>query len=119
MPAYPHEVVEAEDEGVHFQWLAAPTRFLGEGRVEAMECVSMLIRDGRPEPMAGTEFTLSADTVVLAIGQAGPRIEVDDDWRTSDPRIFAAGDAVNGGNSAVEAVRGGRDAAIAIDRWLS
>jgi glutamate synthase (NADPH/NADH) small chain len=119
MPAYPHEVAEAEDEGVHFQWLASPTRFLGAGHVDALECVQTTVASGRPEPIPGSAFTLPCDTVVKAIGQAGPQIPVDERWQTADPRVFAAGDAVNGGNSAVEAVRGGRDAAIAIDEWLS
>jgi glutamate synthase (NADPH/NADH) small chain len=125
MPAYPHEVDEAEDEGVHFQWLAAPTRVLGSDRVEALECVLMALGEPdesgrrRPQPLEGSEFTIAVDTVVKAIGQAGPRIEVDGEYRTHDPRIFAGGDAVNGGDSVVEAVREGRDAAIAIHRSLS
>jgi dihydropyrimidine dehydrogenase (NAD+) subunit PreT len=125
MPAYAHEVVEAEDEGVHFQWLSAPTRFLGDGRVEGLECVLMRLGEPddsgrrRPMPVEGSEFVLPVDTVVKAIGQAGPAIEVDENWQTSEPNVFAGGDAVNGGSSAVEAVRAGRDAAIAIDRWLA
>jgi glutamate synthase (NADPH/NADH) small chain len=125
MPAYPHEVLEAEEEGVHFQWLAAPTRILGSDRVEALECVLMALGEPdesgrrRPQPLEGSEFTIAVDTVVKAIGQAGPRIAVDDEWRTDDPRVFAGGDAVNGGASVVEAVREGRDAAVAIDRSLA
>ena len=125
MPAYPHEVAEAEEEGVHFQWLSAPTRFLGDDHVEGLECVLMRLGEPdesgrrRPVPVEGSEFVLPVDTVVKAIGQAGPTIDVDESWQTSDPRVFAGGDAVNGGSSAVEAVRAGRDAAIAIDRWLT
>lgn len=125
MPAYPHEVAEAEDEGVHVQWLAAPTRILGSRRVQELECVLMQLGEPdesgrrRPVPVDGSEFTLAVDTVVKAIGQRGPKIAVDEDGRTSDPRIFAGGDAVNGGNSVVEAVRAGRDAARAIERWLA
>jgi dihydropyrimidine dehydrogenase (NAD+) subunit PreT len=125
MPAYPHEVDEAEAEGVHFQWLAAPTRVIGNGRVVALECVLMALGEPdesgrrRPVPLESSEFTIACDTVVKAIGQAGPRIEVDENWQTGDPRVFAGGDAVNGGASAVEAVRAGRDAAVAIDGWLS
>ena len=125
MPAYPHEVDEAADEGVHFQWLAAPTRVLGSGRISGVECMLMALGEPdesgrrRPEPLAGSEFVLQCDTLVRAIGQAGPRIEVDASCRTENPKVFAGGDVVNGGASAVEAVRAGRDAAIAIDRWLS
>jgi len=137
MPAYPHEVVEAEDEGVHFQWLASPVRIVGENRVTGVECVLMSLGEPddsgrrRPVPIEGSEFVLPCDTVVKAIGQRGrPElaelvsvergvIVTDADGRTSNPKIFAGGDAVNGGNSVVDAVRAGRDAAAAIDRWLS
>jgi dihydropyrimidine dehydrogenase (NAD+) subunit PreT len=136
MPAYPHEVEEAEQEGVHFQWLATPTRLLGNGRLEAVECRLMALGEPdesgrrRPAPLEGSEFVLAADTLVRAIGQAGHTelgdlleleggtVAVDEHWRTSNPKVFAGGDAVNGGASAVEAVRAGRDAAIAIDGWL-
>jgi glutamate synthase (NADPH/NADH) small chain len=125
LPAYPHEVVEAEDEGVHFQWLATPVRVLGDERVEALECAPMQLGEPdesgrrRPVPVAGSDFVIPCNTLVKAIGQAGPELEVDENWQTSDPRVFAGGDAVNGGSSVVEAVRAGRDAAVAIDRWLS
>ena len=85
--------------------------------------------------MPRSEFTLPADTVVKAIGQQ-PRRELAD-WisgleldgggtvhvdpttgQTSNPRFFAGGDVVNGGVSAVEAVRDGKRAAHAIDEWL-
>ena len=125
LPAYAHEAAEAEEEGVHFQWLAAPVRVLGDEHIQAVECVLMRLGEPddsgrrRPVPVTGSEFVVPCDTLVKAIGQAGPQLEVDENWQTSDPRVFAGGDAVNGGNSVVEAVRAGRDAAVAIDRWLS
>jgi glutamate synthase (NADPH/NADH) small chain len=84
-------------------------------------------------PVEGSEFTLLADTVVKAIGQqardelprwidglelAHGQVEVDDAGRTGNQRFFAGGDAINGGASAVEAVRDGKRAAEAIDREL-
>jgi glutamate synthase (NADPH/NADH) small chain len=125
LPAYRHEVAEAEEEGVRFQWLAAPRRVLGDERIDGLECELMRLGEPdesgrrRPVPVDGSTFVLPCDTLVKAIGQAGPRIEVDESGQTSDPRVFAGGDAVNGGSSVVEAVREGRDAAVAIDRWLS
>jgi glutamate synthase (NADPH/NADH) small chain len=141
MPAYPHEVAEARAEGVRFQFLADPARILGSQCVEAVECRRMRLGEPdasgrrRPEPLPGSEFTLPADTVVKAIGQQ-PRRELAD-WiggleldgagtvsidattgRTSSPKFFAGGDVVNGGVSAVEAVRDGKRAAQAIDEWL-
>jgi glutamate synthase (NADPH/NADH) small chain len=132
MPAYPHEVDEAEAEGVRFEWLAEPVRFLGSRHVGAVECRSMRLGDPdasgrrRPEPVAGTEFLLDADTVVKALGQR-PRPEytallenVDlSTGRTSDPIFFVGGDMLNGGQSAVEAVREGKVAAASIHEFLS
>jgi glutamate synthase (NADPH/NADH) small chain len=139
MPAYAFEVDEAEEEGVRFAWRSLPVRLLGSRRVEAVECVSVRVgppdESGRrrPEPVSGSEFLLRADTVVKAIGQqprpelsgrfGGLQLErgmivVDEEGRTSDRRVFAGGDAVNGGASVVEAVRHGKQAAIAIDRSL-
>ncbi|HXZ58131.1 MAG TPA: NAD(P)-dependent oxidoreductase [Gaiellaceae bacterium] len=140
MPAYPYEVAEARAEGVRFQFLADPVRILGSDRAEAVECRRMRLgaRDTsgrrRPEPLPGSEFTLPADTVVKAIGQQPRReladwiagLELDDagtvhvaaSGQTSNPKYFAGGDLVNGGISAVEAVRDGKRAARAIDEWL-
>ncbi|MES1247330.1 MAG: FAD-dependent oxidoreductase [Actinomycetota bacterium] len=125
MPAYPHEVDEAAEEGIHFQWLATPKRIIGNGRITGVECVLMALGEPdesgrrRPQPLEGSEFVIECDTLVRAIGQAGPQIAIDGEFRTENPKVFAGGDAVNGGNSAVEAVRMGRDAAEAIDRWLA
>ena len=140
MPAYAFEVEEAEEEGVTFAWRTLPVRFLGVDQVSAVECVS--VRRGPPDasgrrlpvPVPGSEFDLRADTVIKAIGQR-PRPElsgrfgglelehgnvvVDDEGRTTSQRVFAGGDAVNGGVSVVEAVRHGKRAAFAIDRSLT
>ena len=77
-----------------------------------------------PEPIPGSEFVLAADTVVKAIGQQ-PREEfltlletVDENGRTSNPKVFAAGDAVNGGASVVQAVREAKRAVAALDESL-
>jgi dihydropyrimidine dehydrogenase (NAD+) subunit PreT len=139
LPAYAHEVAEAREEGVRFRFLASPVRFLGRRWLEGVECLLMRLGDPdesgrrRPEPVAGSEFTLLANTAVKAIGQS-PRSELAD-WipglelehgavkidpetgRTTNPKFFAGGDAVNG-TSVVEAVRDAKRAAKAIDEWL-
>jgi dihydropyrimidine dehydrogenase (NAD+) subunit PreT len=139
LPAYLHEVAEARDEGVRFRFLATPVRFLGRRRLEAVECRLMTLGEPdesgrrRPERVEGSEFTLLAETAVKAIGQR-PRSELAD-WipglelehgavkidpetgRTTNPKFFAGGDAVNG-TSVVEAVRDAKRAAKAIDEWL-
>jgi dihydropyrimidine dehydrogenase (NAD+) subunit PreT len=140
MPAYPHEVAEAIDEGVEVEWLTAPVRFVGETRLEAVECrrVQLGAPDAsgraRPEEVPGTEFLVEADTVVKAIGQS-PRVaflsqidgvELDHGLikvepmtgQTGNPRYFAAGDATNGGATVVEAVRAAKRAAQGVHEWL-
>jgi glutamate synthase (NADPH/NADH) small chain len=139
MPAYAFEVDEAEQEGVTFAWRTLPTRCLGTEHVEAVECVS--VRPGepdgsgrrRPEPVLGSEFDLRADSVITAIGQRTRpeladrfggleldrgRVVTDGEGRTADGRVFAGGDAVNGGASVVEAVAHGKRSALAIDQAL-
>jgi dihydropyrimidine dehydrogenase (NAD+) subunit PreT len=139
MPAYGFEVAEAEAEAVAFAWRTLPVRCIGDERVTAVECLSVRLGEPdasgrrRPEPVPDTEFMLRADTVVKAVGQQ-PRPElaerfggletnrgkvvVDSDGRTQNHRVYAGGDAVNGGDSVVEAVRHGKRAALAIDRSL-
>jgi len=141
MPAFPHEVAEAREEGVRFRWLTQPLRFLGAGRLEAVECCSVELGEPdesgrrRPQPLPGTEFLLPADTAVKAIGQTPRRellgwieglelaeglVAVDPaTGRTGNPRYFAAGDATNGGATVVEAVREGKIAARGVHAYLS
>ena len=139
MPAYAHEVEEARDEGIQFQFLANPIRLEGNGRVEAVVCQEMRLgepdADGRrrPEPVPDSEISIPADTVVKAIGQQpraeflswidgleldGGKIRIDEDGRTTNPRYFSAGDATSGGATVVEAVGGAKRAARAIDALL-
>jgi dihydropyrimidine dehydrogenase (NAD+) subunit PreT len=140
MPAYPHEVAEALDEGVHIHWLTAPVRFIGGTRVQAVECRRMRLGEpdasgrARPEEVHGSEVLIPADSVVKAIGQS-PRvaflsqidgvalddglIEVDPvTGQTGNPRYFAAGAATNGGAPVVEAVRAAKRAAQGVHEWL-
>jgi dihydropyrimidine dehydrogenase (NAD+) subunit PreT len=136
MPAYAFEVAEAEDEGVAYEWLAAPVELLGNERVEAVlfDRLRLGTQDARGrhslEP-TGERFMLLADTVVAAIGQApqpellawdlareSGGIGIDDDGRTRVPHVYAGGDAVNGGASVVQAVADGKRAAHAIEEDL-
>lgn len=140
MPAYAHEVAEARAEGVRFEWLTEPVRFIGDDRLTAVECRRMRRGrpdpDGRPrpEPLEGSEFALPADTAVTAIGQQ-PRdrllgwieglcfrdghVDVDPaTGQTANPKYFAGGDVVNGGVTAVDAVRWGKLAARGIAAHL-
>ncbi len=141
MPAFPVEFDEAVQEGVRFAWLTSPVRYEGNGRVNAVRCLKMKLGDqdssGRrkPVPVDGSEFLLEVDTVIEAIGQlprkdflfAIPGIELNsgliraasETGATGNPLYFAAGDALNGGATVVEAVRMGKVAAAGIDAKLS
>jgi glutamate synthase (NADPH/NADH) small chain len=136
------ERVHAREEGVQFQYLTVPTRFVGEnGHVAAAECQRMRLGEPdesgrrRPEPVPGSQFTIAADTVVLAIGYSADElleettpglhtdkrshlIRVQDDYSTSRRGVFAGGDNVNGADLVVTALADGRRAAEAIHRYL-
>jgi len=135
------EIEHAEEEGVHFEFLAAPTRLFGDdkGTLREMECIRMQLGEvdesGRPSPvpMPGSEYRVPVDTVVMAIGQspnptvqrATPqlatnrgKIVVDAEGQTSFARVFAGGDVVRGGSTVILAMRDGRAAAAAIHSAL-
>jgi glutamate synthase (NADPH/NADH) small chain len=130
MPAYEHEVALARQEGVEIRFLVSPVGFVGDGHVEGVRCAEMRLGEPdasgrrRPEPVSGSDFVIPVDTVVKAIGQR-PRDEfrvllesADENGRTSDPRVFAAGDAINGGASVVQAVREAKRAVAALEEAL-
>jgi glutamate synthase (NADPH/NADH) small chain len=135
------EVEHAEEEGIHFEFLAAPVRIFGDehGRVSELECIRMRLGEidssGRPAPVPipGSEFRIPVQTLVAAIGQ-GPnptlqratpqlltrkgKIVIDESGRTSMDMVYAGGDVVRGGSTVILAMRDGRAAAKAIDRAL-
>jgi glutamate synthase (NADPH/NADH) small chain len=135
------EIEHAEEEGVHFDFLAAPVRLFGDdkGVLREMECIRMQLGEpdesGRPSPvpLLGSEFRMPVDTVVMAIGQSpNPTVQratpqlltkrgkvvVDDHEQTSMPNVFAGGDVVRGGSTVILAMRDGRAAAAAIHHAL-
>jgi dihydropyrimidine dehydrogenase (NAD+) subunit PreT len=139
MPAYRHELGFARLEGVSVQCLTMPVRVLGEGRVSGLDCMRTRLgapdESGRcrPEPVAGSEFRMVADTVIKAVGRAplremiaemglqakGGLVHVDPETGlTSHPKIFAGGDCVGGGGEVVFAVQQGKRAARGIHSLL-
>jgi formate dehydrogenase (NADP+) beta subunit len=132
MPAEPEEVAEAEAEGVRIEFMAAPVE-VGKGRVL---CIRMAPgppdASGRPRPVPieGSEFSLSCDAVIMAIGQSadagGLKLEANPDGtarvgaalETPVPGIFAAGDVVSGPKTIIEAIAQGRLASASIDKYL-
>jgi NADPH-dependent glutamate synthase beta subunit-like oxidoreductase/ferredoxin len=142
MPADEEEVEHAEEEGVHFSFLTIPGKIVGEaGRITGMQCVraELVKRQGSdrmsPVPILGSEYVIDADVVISAIGQQVERACMDEmeemGWtrrgtidvntvtmETSIEGVFAAGDAVTGPATVIEAIGGGKRAAEAIDRYL-
>jgi glutamate synthase (NADPH/NADH) small chain len=134
MPAFRSEIEAAQGEGIEFHTRTKPVRIVGErGRVAGYEGVGIrwrkpgLLVPSNAEEIPGTEFSLRADTVIEAIGQGVlerfDRIETDerglirvdpDTLETSVPGVFAGGDIVSGGGTAVQAVADGKRAAAAI-----
>jgi NADH-quinone oxidoreductase subunit F len=140
MPAYEEEIVEAEKEGVHIHTLVIPKRVVAKNRrVTGIECVRAALGsfDGsgrrKPEVIKGSEFVMPVDMIIAAIGQKpdlsylngdgvtatpGGTLQVDDALATTNPAIFAAGDSVRGPATVVQAIADGKNAAMAIDRYL-
>jgi heterodisulfide reductase subunit A2 len=142
MPAYPEEIEEALEEGITIRTLTAPVRIVGEnGRVSGFECMETELGEPdasgrrRPQPVPGSEFTIACDAVIPAIGQQPDAswiqqedglsvtpwntLEVDPaTMQTAAPGVFAAGDAVSGPATVIEAVATGRRAADAMDAFL-
>ena len=142
MPANNEEIEQAEQEGVEFHFLAAPVKITArEGKACAMGCIEMALGEPdssgrrRPEPIAGSEFTVDVDTVIGAIGQTMEasgiqegQIEFtrrgyvsvnEETMETSLEAVFAGGDCTSGPATVVEAVAAGKRAATSISQYLS
>ncbi|MBL8559302.1 MAG: NAD(P)-dependent oxidoreductase [Hyphomonadaceae bacterium] len=143
MPGSLTEVKNAEEEGVKFEWLAAPKAILGDAKkLKAVRAVKMRLgaadASGRqaPEEAPGAEFDLPADLVIKALGfdpedlpaiwdetylktSRWGTVRVNErNFETSIPGVFAAGDIVRGASLVVWAIREGRDAAEGIHAFL-
>ncbi len=140
MPCETEGRKEAEEEGINFLLLAAPVEILGKDRVTGLRCIKMTLGEPdatgrkRPVPLPGSEFTLEADNVLVAIGQAPEAellsrngisisqkgtITVDEDtMMTNLPWVFAGGDATTLGGTLVQAIAHGRRAALSIHSYL-
>jgi NADPH-dependent glutamate synthase beta subunit-like oxidoreductase len=140
MPAHREEIAAAEAEGTVFHFLSNPLRAVGEagrliGVILQRQVLGDFDRSGRRRPMPeeGSEIALAVDMLVPAIGQAvdlsctqGTEIEakpdstfaVDGALATNRPGVFAAGDAVTGPATVIEAVAQGNQVAIQVDHYL-
>lgn len=127
----------SHEEGVERDWAVMTKRVVEEGGdVAGLECVRIEWVDGKIKEIEGSEFTLKADLILLAMGFTGPKrrglldragveldgrgnVAADTQWYlTSEPNVFACGDMRRGQSLVVWAIREGRQCARAVDEAL-
>jgi len=127
-------ISSSHEEGVEREFAVLTQKFTGEnGRVKTLHCVHV---DEKMKPVAGTEFEIEADLVLLAMGFVHPlhegmiealKVELDqrgnvkadtDAYATSVKKVFTAGDMRRGQSLVVWAIREGRQCAHAVDKFL-
>lgn len=143
MPARKEEIENAKEEGIKFNFLSTPIRYIegSEKGVELMECIKMKLGElddsGRrkPLPIEGSNFTKKIRTVIVAIGQ-GPNpilsrntpdlkvdergyIKVDENSMSSIPGVFAGGDIVTGEGTVIAAMGEAKKIAENIDEYVN
>lgn len=144
MPARLEEAENAEEEGVIFQFLTNPTRFLGndKGVVTGMECVEMELGEpdasGRPRPVVkpNSEFAIETDTVIVALGttpnpliqattkglettRRGTVVADKETGLTTKTATWAGGDLTTGAATVISAMGAGKRAAASIHDYLT
>ena len=138
-PLWPlvYRTTSAHEEGGERVYAVSTNRLVGDesGQVQQLELVEVTMVDGRFEPVEGSQRTIPAQLVLLAMGFTGPQqpglveqLEVELDPRgniardatfmTSVPGVFVAGDAGRGQSLIVWAIAEGRSAAAGVDAWL-
>jgi len=133
------EVSSSHAEGGERDYLASTVEFVGDesGNVRALKlATTQYLSDGRRVPTPGTEREIPADLVLVAMGFTGPEVDPlteqigieltprglvarSDDYATTVPGVFVAGDAGRGQSLIVWAIAEGRAAAAAVDTYLS
>ena len=129
----------SHEEGANRDWSITTKELIGEnGKVVALKGTKVEWKDGKMLEVSGTEFTIKADLVLLAMGFVSPvekllkAFGVDKDnrgnakattegvesYKTSKAKVFAAGDVRRGQSLVVWAIREGRQAARAVDEFL-
>jgi NADH-quinone oxidoreductase subunit F len=139
MPAQDLEIREAEEEGVQLHFLTTPIRVLGDSKVTGLELQPQELGEfdnsgrRRPMPVEGAGYVMEVDIVIPAIGQSpdlsslngdSPEVnrnrtfKVGSKLETSRVGLFAAGDAVLGPSTVIEAVAQGNKVALNVDEYL-
>lgn len=141
MPANEEEIEEAKEEGVHFEFLTSPVKIERKGDKLTIHCIKMQLGEPdasgrrRPIPIEGSEYTIEADSLIMAVGQkvisdmaeqAGLQVtrwgtfEVNEDTlETNVEGIFAGGDCETGPDDAIQAIANGKKASYFIHKYLT
>jgi len=144
MPARSAEIHHAEEEGIEFVLLTAPTRYFGNdrGRLTGMECLQMRLGDPdesgrrRPVPIEGSEYRIDCDLVIVAVGSGAnplltrstPDLKLNkrgyiiadpETGKTTKKGVWAGGDIVTGAATVILAMGAGRKAADSIHKYLT
>ncbi|MFZ2542219.1 MAG: glutamate synthase subunit beta [Gallionella sp.] len=137
-PSWPMKLrtSSSHEEGAQRDWSVVTKEFTGSnGKVEKLRAIRVEWKDGKMSEVAGSEFELKADLVLLAMGFVSPEQKVLDafgvekdargnikadteNYRTSRDKVFAAGDMRRGQSLVVWAIREGRQCARAVDEFL-
>lgn len=139
MPAEVKEIEDAKREGVEFLFLTNITKVLGDGKVEQIECIKTVLveKEGEkrkvPVDIEDSNYCMPMDYVVMAVGGKADKemlkqqdiaigtrkyVSVDEDGRTSHPKVFAGGDVVGQTATVAWAARDGREVAKKIIEYL-
>ncbi|MGB5849242.1 MAG: FAD-dependent oxidoreductase, partial [Ignavibacteriaceae bacterium] len=140
MPANDWEYRLAKDDGIIFRFLTSPVEIIGNKSVESIKCTKNKLgkpdKQGRKKPVSipNSEFEIPVDMVIYALGQQPklkffnsiPDLKIENNkvlvnnetYQTSNPKVFAGGDCMNGGKEVVNAAYDGKQAAHGIDKFL-
>jgi len=135
MGAYEFEYDLAKSVGVKAYFNIAPVEILGDDKVTGVKFIKTETKNGKLITIKGTEFTEECDMVIKATGQSRHfdlyqnidnlevddfgKIVVDENFQTTNPKYYAAGDAVNGGKEVVNSIAEGKRAAMSIIKILN
>lgn len=144
MPARLEEVHHAKEEGIILELLTNPVRIIGDekSQVTGMECIKMELGEPdasgrrRPQPIAGSNYILDVDTVIMSIGTSpnplirtttegleankwGCLVVNEETMQTTREGIYAGGDAVTGAATVILAMGAGKVAAKSIDEYIT
>ena len=141
MPANDFEYRLAKNDGIVFHFLTSPSEILGNKSVESIKCTKNKLgepdKQGRKKPVLipNSEFEIPVDMIIYALGQQPklkffnsiPDLKIENNkvlvnnetYQTSNPKVFAGGDCINGGKEVVNAAYDGKQAAHGIDKFLN